>query len=279
MTWKLPAGNFCGSLLRSRQHSGFTFTESLYPPHLNLPKHCHERAYCCFVLHGAYTEQYEGKLRTCPPSTLVFHPPREEHSDRFHEQGGRLFRIEVEPGRLSAIRDHSPLWERPGDFRGGRLAFLARQLYREFREDDRAAALAMEGLTLEILAEAARCNTPSEAARFPAWLRQVRELLHERFCENLTLSTVAAAVDVHPAHLVRTFRRFYRSTVGDYLRRLRIEFASQQLTATDAPLAAIAVASGFADQSHFARTFKRCTGFTPARYRAVHRGARTRQPR
>ena len=167
MGWKLPAGNFCGSLVHCRQLPGLTFTESIYSPHLKLPKHCHERTYCCFVLQGAYTEQYGCKTRSCSPSTLVFHPSGEEHADLFHEDGGRLFRIEIEPDRVGSIREHTSLSETPAEFRGGRLAFLATQLYREFREQDPAAALAMEGLSLEILAEAARSNTPARRCVSP----------------------------------------------------------------------------------------------------------------
>jgi AraC family transcriptional regulator len=218
-------------------------------------------------------------IRNCSPSTFVFHPSREEHADRFHEDGGRLFRIEIEPGRLSSIREHTPLSEKPADFRGGRLALLATHLYQEFQEEDPAAALAMEGLILEIFAEATRSNAPPGSAHPPSWLRQANDLLREKFSEPLSLSTIADAVAVHPVHLVRTFRRFYRSTIGEYLRRLRIEFAGQQLAATDTPIAAIAVASGFADQSHFTRTFKRLTGLTPAKYRVVYRGAQIRQAR
>jgi AraC family transcriptional regulator len=279
MIWKLPAGKYYGALVRRRQFPGFAFTESVYSPNLRLPRHSHERAYCCFVLAGAYTEQYDDKIRDCSPSTLVFHPSREEHAERFHEKGGRLFRIEIEPGRLNSIREHTSLSERPAAFRDGRLAFLATHLYQEFCEEDLAAALAMEGLILEMFAVATRSNTRLRAARPPRWLGNVHDLLQERFSESLTLKTIADSVGVHPVHLVRSFRRFYRSTIGDYLRRLRIEFASQQLAGTDAPISAIALASGFADQSHFARTFKRITGVTPARYRAVYRGAQVRPSR
>jgi AraC family transcriptional regulator len=266
-------------LVGRRQLPGFTFTESVYSPNLNLPKHCHEQAYCCFVLEGAYTEQYEGKIRNCRPSTLVFHPSREEHAERFHENGGRLFRIEIEPGRLNAIREYTSLSERPADFYGGRLALLVTQLYREFREEDLAAPLAMEGLSLEIFAEATRSNPLVTRTCPPRWLGQVNELLREKFRDSLTLKMIADSAGVHPVHLVRSFRRVYRSTIGDYLRRLRVEFASQQLAATDTPLATIALASGFADQSHFTRIFKRLTGLTPAQYRSVYRGAQARQRR
>jgi AraC family transcriptional regulator len=48
---------------------------------------------------------------------------------------------------------------------------------------------------------------------------------------------------------------------------LRIEDACRRLATSDAPLVAIALDAGFADQSHFAKTFKRQTGMTPAEYR------------
>jgi AraC family transcriptional regulator len=230
-------------------------------------------------LRGAYTERYGDRTRSCAPSTLVFHPPAEEHEDLFHQDGGRLFRIEIEPVRLGWIQQHTSLSQHPADFRGGRLAFLATRLYREFCQEDPAAALAMEGLFLEMLAEAARSSTPAPPAHAPRWLGRVKELLHQRFSESLTLRTIAESVSVHPVHLVRTFRRFQQSTIGDYLRRLRVEFAGRQLAATDAPLAAVALASGFADQSHFTKTFKRLTGLTPAQYRAAARGAQDGQRR
>ena len=103
----------------------------------------------------------------------------------------------------------------------------------------------------------------------------MNELLRARFSESLTLNTIAASAAVHPVHLVRTFRRFHQSTVGEHLRRLRIEFASQQLADTDAPLADIALASGFADQSHFTRTFKRLTGLTPRATARLSKALRT----
>src|SRR5262249_21772677 len=81
--------------------------------------------------------------------------------------------------------------------------------------------------------------------------------------ENLTHEAVAAAVGIHPVHLARVFRYHFGATLGDYVRRLRVEFAARQLITTEETLAGIALAAGFSDQSHFTRTFKRQTGMTP----------------
>jgi len=118
-----------------------------------------------------------------------------------------------------------------------------------------------------------------EAIRFskvkinpPNWLIQTRELLQDRFQESLSLSEIAATVGVHETHLSREFKRYFRLTVGDYLRRLRIEFACRQISASDVPLSEIALASGFADQSHFTKTFSQMMAMTPAAYRKLYRG-------
>jgi AraC family transcriptional regulator len=63
------------------------------------------------------------------------------------------------------------------------------------------------------------------------------------------------------------FRQEYGCTLGDYLRNLRIGFASRRLATSSAPLAEIALAAGFADQSHFTKAFRRATGMTPVAWR------------
>jgi AraC family transcriptional regulator len=74
-------------------------------------------------------------------------------------------------------------------------------------------------------------------------------------------------VQVHPAHLSRAFRTHFKVSLGSYLRRLRLDWAREQLVHSAASLASVALAAGFADQSHFTRAFKRYTGLTPNTYR------------
>jgi AraC family transcriptional regulator len=81
------------------------------------------------------------------------------------------------------------------------------------------------------------------------------------------LAEIAAEVGVHPVHLASTFRRYFHHTMGDYQRQLRVEFACRQLASGCASLGEIALAAGFADQSHFVRVFKRHLGITPGAYR------------
>jgi AraC family transcriptional regulator len=141
------------------------------------------------------------------------------------------------------------------------------RLYREFLRDDTAAPLAIEGLALEILAEGWRRAIWVPGSGPPPWLARVHEVVHHNFAEPFTLAELAAQARVHPVHMAAAFRRHYGCTIGEFVRRRRIEVACRALTTCAASIAEIALTVGFADQSHFSRTFKRLTGLTPAAYR------------
>jgi AraC family transcriptional regulator len=127
-------------------------------------------------------------------------------------------------------------------------------------------SLMLEGLLLELLAAMSRDGTNRAESHPPRWLRQARDLLHAHFTESLSPDAVAAAVGVHPSHLMDGFRQHYHCTLGDYVRRLRVEYAAHLLAASEMPASQIAYAAGFADQSHFCRTFKQLTGMTPTQF-------------
>ena len=98
------------------------------------------------------------------------------------------------------------------------------------------------------------------------WLLKAHNLIHERFQGRLTLRMISAEVGVHPAHLSRVFHRHYGQTVGFYIRMLRIKRAIKELSLRNKSLVAVAMDSGFYDQSHFHHVFKRYTGLTPAEF-------------
>ena len=128
--------------------------------------------------------------------------------------------------------------------------------------------MVIEGLLLEILGVSARDDGAARRVA-PRWLDRVRDRLHADFARKLSVAQLAAEVAVHPDHLTRIFRRHFGVLIGDYLRRVRTEWAAEAMTASDAPLAEIARSGGFADQSQLTRSFKREFGITPARYRAA----------
>jgi AraC family transcriptional regulator len=267
MSTQLPPGSYYGETLRSRKVASFELSERVYSPGYRTPEHTHKQALFCFVMQGNYTETYGGKTRECKSSTLLYHPPEELHAEYFHEAGGRSLIIEIAPGWLTQIRRDLTIADDPYGFQGGEFEFLARKLHRELGRLDSAAPLIIEGLVMEMLGETMRHSHAKERQISPRWLRQAEDLLRARFTENLALADIAKNVGVHPVHLAQTFRKTYQCTVGDYVRKLRIEYACHELATSDKPIVDIALAAGFCDQSHFTRSFKRAIGAAPSQYR------------
>ena len=135
---------------------------------------------------------------------------------------------------------------------------------------DAASVLAIEGLVLEMLAEASRSKINIEKD-IPRWLKEAKDFLRENFAESFSLGAVAKIADVHPSHLSRVFREKFGCTVGEYVRRLRVEFACRQILTTEIPLSEIASNAGFSDQSHFNKIFKNLFNLTPNEYRKISR--------
>lgn len=254
---------------------GFILSERRYAPRLESPPHSHRHAIFCLAVEGAYTAKYGPKTYTCEPSSLIFHAPNELHSEHFSNSTGHFLIIEIEPWWLEHVRKQSAIIESSVDFSGSPLNLFAPTLYREFREMDEASPLVVEGLMMAMVGMASRRSGLSGSGGAPRWLEKSKELLHDRFMESLTLDEIAENVGVNSSYLAQMFQKYYRDTVGGYLRRLRIDFARQALINSDTPLCHIALTAGFSDQSHLSRMFKRYMGVTPAQYRKALGKTRT----
>jgi AraC family transcriptional regulator len=258
-------------LARTKAMAGFCLKEFAQPPYRRLPWHEHREASICFVVSGAYAERMRARDHECPPHSMVFKPAGERHADEFGPEGGTCLLIEVVPERLRTLEPVSDVAARPSLVRNAKVAALGYQIYREFLWSDDLSPLAVEGLVLEVLVEAARAGRERPARPRPQWLRQAVDLIHERAGQPLTLSSIAREVGIHPAHLARTFRAHYRRSIGDYVRRLRVERAARDLSDAGASIAEIGIRAGFFDQSHFSRVFREHTGLTPTAFRSAAR--------
>jgi AraC family transcriptional regulator len=269
---RLRPGALHGRITKSLGVADFILTESAFDPHSRLPRHAHENSYFCFVLQGGYTERYENREVVCQPSALTFRASCQTHEALVHNADTRVFVLEISPQWIDRLRADSLTLESAFEFYGGALTRLCARLNREFHRTDGAAKLAIEGLALEILAEAARQPSAAIGAA-PPWLRQAREMIVEHFSETLKLTQIAQEVGVHPVYLATAFRQKFGVTVGEFVRQLRIEHACAELIKGDLPLAAIALQAGFVDQSHFSKVFKSHVGITPANYRRIVRNS------
>jgi AraC-like DNA-binding protein len=97
---------------------------------------------------------------------------------------------------------------------------------------------------------------------------RIREFLHDDGAAEATLADVATAAGCSRFVAYRAFRSRYGVPPSEYQRLLRLRTARRAM-AGGAALADAAAVSGFADQAHLTRWFRRCYGITPGAYRAA----------
>jgi len=255
-----------GQLIRRRVVGPFTLSEIVYPGGLSLPKHAHHQAYVTFVIEGAFQEIYSGGAIACRSGAVRFLPAAEVHENRI-EAGARCLHIGSDPAVLEQLRQRPVIPQKPAEINGLATTWLAHRLYAEFSRHDAASAMAIEGLILEILAEIARSETQQNGPLAPQWLKRATEIVETRFLERLSLADIASEVGVHFVHLSRQFHKYNRCTIGELIRKRRVQYACQLLAYSRTPLAEIALICGFSDQSHLSFLFKRYMGLSPSKFR------------
>jgi AraC family transcriptional regulator len=256
-----------GEILRRRTTSSFTLSETFYPCELVLPKHAHRQAHVTFVLEGTFYELNSSGAIICRTGAVRFLPAGELHENRIDPRL-RCLHVSANPDVLDQFGP-PVIPSKPAEMNGLAATWLGHRLYAEFSRQDAASAIAIEGLILEIFAEIARAGTKQDPEAIPHWLRRATEIVESRFLERLSLAEIASQVGVHYVHLSRQFHKYNRCTVGELIRRRRVQYACHLLAHSLTPLAEIALVCGFSDQSHLSFLFKRYMGLSPSKYRSL----------
>ena len=227
-----------------------------------LARHEHADAYACVVLEGRY-EQSGRTAHDCERGSVLLHPEGHAHANRFHAGGARCVNLHA----AAAWMGESSFVHLFGDYRQVRLdprgSAIAR-LERELAASDTAVPLAVSAAVLDLFASVLRVATQPTPA---VWLARVIDLLESDLSHTPSLAELGRVAGVHPAHLARSFQRVNGESVGEYLRRRRLQQAELAVVAGVMPLAEIALSAGFYDQAHFSRAFRRRYGITPMQRR------------
>jgi len=101
-------------------------------------------------------------------------------------------------------------------------------------------------------------------------VRLVREYMRAHSAENITLGQLAKIANLSPFHLVRVFTGEIGLPPHAYLTQLRLNRAKELLSHGHS-IASVALETGFVDQSHLTRSFKRLLGLTPGKYASIAR--------
>ena len=107
-------------------------------------------------------------------------------------------------------------------------------------------------------------------------LRSIEEYIDVNLEKDLSVEELASHLGISPSYFARSFRSSVGLAPHAYVIRRRLMRAQELLVSTDLPIVDIALATGFADQSHFCRRFQQMTGEPPRTYRLQHQWLSTR---
>ena len=101
--------------------------------------------------------------------------------------------------------------------------------------------------------------------REPGYVKLVRDYLKTHYAENVSLAQLTAITNLSPFYLLRVFGNQVGCPPHEYQTQVRIAHA-RKLIRKGNPISAVALETGFFDQSHFSRNFKRIVGVPPGQY-------------
>lgn len=231
------------------------------------------------ALLGPIAQSFDGgptRRFTLRPGTLGFYPAGVQVG--VSHGPGRVLQVLQDPllyRDLIAEVGGGPAIGPISDFADPLVAQIVRSLVLEVGSDP-ADRLLVDGLSMALAVQLTRRfsaagKPPESEARGLSRerLRRVLDHIEAHLSEELSLVELANVACLSPFHFSRCFKRSTGVGPQRYVVGRRVERAREMIRQTAEPLAAIAQALGFSDQSHFTQVFRRETGATPARFRSA----------
>ena len=247
---------------------GVLLTEAAYQPGSWLAPHTHDHMSVVFLRDGAYRERLGRFEESMRPGMLYVREAGLVHSNMFGAAGARCVFIDHADALMTEVADDQSRGYRA--HADPMVRITGERLANEEWRDDPASRMILHGLVLELVGLASRRRDAAPATA-PSWLTRARDRLIDEAASPPAIGDLAREAGVHPCHFIRTFRRHVGVRPGQFLHQVRIARACALLMNRALTLADIADATGFADQSHFGRIFRRVMGTTPARWRRDRR--------
>jgi AraC family transcriptional regulator len=244
---------------------GIAVVETEYQKKVFEGWHSHNNAHLTLFLKGGTSEKRKNSSTVVGAGSLLFY-----HSDELHLNHNTLFpskniNIEIDENLLKELQISEALIEK--SIQHTTLAkFLILKIFRECMIADTFSGDAITMLFAQL------SNTHTHLEKFeksPFWVKSLSELLNDCWNENPNLHDLSTVLNVNPITISKHFPRYFGCTLSEYLRRMKINRSLSLIKSNESNLTEIGFQCGFADQSHFIRTFKSQTGFLPKQFQKL----------
>jgi AraC-like DNA-binding protein len=149
----------------------------------------------------------------------------------------------------------------------GMLLYDALYSWSKYLQKEKHTQQPFENLLLNAFTNFLKTKTTLKK-KIPGWAKELKEIIQDHIDTNLSLKEISKGLEINPSYLSREFSKYFEDlSFGEYIRKHRIEKAIGLMESSSHSLTEIAYLTGFSDQSHFTRIFKKHTGKNPSAYR------------
>ena len=241
-----------------------------------VPRHWHDEYQFCLIQAGPGDLYYRGSCLPTPPASLFMVHPGEVHSNRTHDdQLGCTYRTLFVDAELMRDAAGEIFAHAPGLPFFPTAVVFDREVIRQYLDlhvalERPASSLERQALLLDLLAHliarfAETQPSPRACATDRRAVERARDYLAEHFVENITLETLAGVAGLSPFHFSRLFSEQFGMPPHAFQTQLRV-LRAKALLRQGRAIPQVASQTGFADQSHLTRHFKRLVGVPPGQY-------------
>lgn len=261
----LQKGKYYGVHKKITDINGLIITDTEYT-HDKVDWHYHENIYFTFILAGRLHEANKKESYDCIPGTLLFHNWQEAHYNIKPPGYTRGFHIEIENKWMKNFSLQKKIPAGSLKIEHPSIKSFIRKIYLHSKKDESDAQISIDELLIQVLNFTER-ESENKSSAVPQWVKKLKEILNEEQPDKISLKYLSNELEIHPVHISRGFSKYFNITIGEYLRKIKIEKSVLLLDDESKSLSEITYTCGFADQSHFNRCFKEVYNLTPLQYR------------
>ena len=264
MASRLHKGQYSGKITNQKTTDGLLVGITSYSADACNPDfHCHENPHMILLLNGGNVYNSRRKSTEKIAGDMLFYHSGEIHQTLPGTAFSKCINLEVEQAFMADYHISEQMLQQAVTA-GSDAKFLVLKMYKELLAKDALTNPSIQLLFLGLVGNAQKGTNAK-----PAWLAQVEALLHDEWDTVPSLDALSKAAGVHPVTISKYFTKYMGCTLGEYLRKMKVEKSMDFIRNGQNSLTEVAARCGFADQSHFIRNFKAYTGLLPKEFQAL----------
>jgi AraC-like DNA-binding protein len=214
------------------------------------------------LLQGTLFESNKKEAYYLIPGSLIFHNWQDAHYNKKPPEFTRGFHIELNDSWFLEYDIKTQDFEGSINLKSPIIKNLIQKVFIESKVDDDCSKLSIDATLIELFDSVK--DIGHKISKRPSWAIKLKELLFEEDIDY-SLKHLSACIGIHPTHLSREFHRHFGTSLGEYVRLIKLNKAFYLISSNKFSMTEICYKCGFYDQSHFITNFKRIYNTTPTK--------------